>query len=88
MPAACPAILKQNFKRLQDESKRFESLPIRTKNAAGDLGAGDTFTGPAIVEEFGSTVPVRLPICGSFVEVTTGGCGWLMFAAGVVSVSP
>ena len=25
----------------------------------GDLGAGDTFTGPAIVEEFGSTVPVH-----------------------------
>ena len=24
-----------------------------------DLGAGDTFTGPAIVEEFGSTIPVR-----------------------------
>ncbi len=25
----------------------------------GDLGAGDTFRGPAIVEEFGSTVPVH-----------------------------
>jgi N-methylhydantoinase A len=25
----------------------------------GDLGAGDTFTGPAIVEEFGSTIPVH-----------------------------
>ena len=24
-----------------------------------DLGAGDTFTGPAIVEEFGSTIPVH-----------------------------
>ena len=24
-----------------------------------DLGAGDTFVGPAIVEEFGSTVPVH-----------------------------
>ena len=24
-----------------------------------DLRAGDTFTGPAIVEEFGSTVPVH-----------------------------
>lgn len=25
----------------------------------GDLGAGDTFSGPAIVEEFGSTIPVH-----------------------------
>ena len=25
----------------------------------GDLGAGDTFAGPAIVEEFGSTIPVH-----------------------------
>jgi N-methylhydantoinase A len=25
----------------------------------GSLGAGDTFTGPAIVEEFGSTIPVH-----------------------------
>ena len=32
------------------------------------------------------TDPNRFPSCGSLVDNTTGGCGWLMFAAGEVQL--
>ena len=35
------------------------AAPRAARAASDRLGAGDTFSGPAIVEEFGSTVPVH-----------------------------
>lgn len=39
-----------------DATDGYASTPVY---ARAQLGAGDTFTGPAIVEEFGSTIPVH-----------------------------